>query len=391
MNKSLEALAVDNGRARLVVLLLGDPHLLEGGERGEDGAADPDRVLALRRGDDLDLHGGGREGGDLLGHPVGDARVHGGATREDHVGVQVLTDVDVALHDRVVRGLVDARGLHAQEGGLEERLGAAEALVANGDDLTVGELVRLLEGGGGGGGLHLLVEVEGDVRQLLLDVADDLTLGGGGEGVAALGEQLDHPVGQVAAGEVEAQDGVRQRVALVDGDGVRDAVAGIHHDAGGAARGVEREDRLDGDVHCGHVEGLEHDLRHLLAVGLRVERRLGEEDGVLLRGDTKLVVEGVVPDLLHVVPVGDDAVLDGVLEREDTTLGLRLVAHVRVLLPHANHHTRLTRAADDRWEDGAGSVVAGESRLAHAGAVVDHERSDILVRHLAERRGESFL
>mmetsp|Transcript_12695 Transcript_12695/g.26944 ORF Transcript_12695/g.26944 Transcript_12695/m.26944 type:complete len:392 (-) Transcript_12695:14-1189(-) len=391
MNKSLEALAVDNGRARLVVLLLGDPHLLEGGERGEDGAADPDRVLALRRGDDLDLHGGGREGGDLLGHPVGDARVHGGATREDHVGVQVLTDVDVALHDRVVRGLVDARGLHAQEGGLEERLGAAEALVANGDDLTVGELVRLLEGGGGGGGLHLLVEVEGDVRQLLLDVADDLTLGGGGEGVAALGEQLDHPVGQVAAGEVEAQDGVRQRVALVDGDGVRDAVAGVHHDAGGAARGVEREDRLDGDVHCGHVEGLEHDLRHLLAVGLRVERRLGEEDGVLLRGDTKLVVEGVVPDLLHVVPVGDDAVFDGVLEREDTTLGLRLVAHVRVLLPHANHHTRLTRAADDRWEDGAGSVVAGESRLAHAGAVVDHERSDILVRHLAERRGESFL
>mmetsp|Transcript_20284 Transcript_20284/g.50623 ORF Transcript_20284/g.50623 Transcript_20284/m.50623 type:complete len:329 (+) Transcript_20284:309-1295(+) len=328
MNKSLEALAVDNGRARLVVLLLGDPHLLEGGERGEDGAADPDRVLALRRGDDLDLHRGGREGGDLLGHAVRNAGVHRGASGEHDVGVQVLTDVDIALHDRVVRGLVDARGLHAQEGGLEERLGAAEALVANGDDLTVGELVRLLEGGGGGGGLHLLVEVEGDVRQLLLDVADDLTLGGGGEGVAALGEQLDHPVGQVAAGEVEAQDGVRQRVALVDGDGVRDAVAGIHHDAGGAARGVEREDRLDGDVHCGHVEGLEHDLRHLLAVGLRVERRLGEEDGVLLRGDTKLVVEGVVPDLLHVVPVGDDAVLDGVLEREDATLRLRLVADI---------------------------------------------------------------
>ena len=43
----LEALAVDNGRARLVVLLLGDPHLLEGREGGEDGAADPDGVLAL--------------------------------------------------------------------------------------------------------------------------------------------------------------------------------------------------------------------------------------------------------------------------------------------------------------------------------------------------------
>ena len=34
--------------ARLVVLLLGDPHLLEGAERGEDRTANPDRVLPLR-------------------------------------------------------------------------------------------------------------------------------------------------------------------------------------------------------------------------------------------------------------------------------------------------------------------------------------------------------
>ena len=43
--------------------------------------------------------------------------------------------------------------------------------------------------------------------------------------VATLGEELDHPVGEVAAGEVEAEDRVRERVALVDRDGVRDAVA----------------------------------------------------------------------------------------------------------------------------------------------------------------------
>jgi hypothetical protein len=46
---------------------------------------------------------------------------------------------------------------------------------------------------------------------------------------------------------------------------------------------------------------------------------------VLLGRNPELVVEGVVPDLLHVVPVGDDAVLDRVLEREDTALGLGLV------------------------------------------------------------------
>ena len=46
------------------------------------------------------------------------------------------------------------------------------------------------------------------------------------------------------------------------------------------------------------VEGLEHDLRHALAVGLRVQRGLRQQHRVLLRGDAQLVVEGVVPDLL---------------------------------------------------------------------------------------------
>ena len=61
----------------------------------------------------LDLHGGGGQGGDLLLHAVSDAGVHGGATGQHVVGVQVLTDVDVTLHDAVIGGLVDAGGLHA--------------------------------------------------------------------------------------------------------------------------------------------------------------------------------------------------------------------------------------------------------------------------------------
>merc|ERR1719278_1884642 len=148
----LEALSVHNGGAGLVVLLLGDPHLLEGGEGSQDGASDPDGVLPLWRSDDLDLHGGGSQGSDLLLHSVGNSGVHGGATRADSVGVQVLPDIDVALHDGVVGGVVDATGLHSQEAGLEEGLGAPEPLVADGDHLAVGKLVGLLQGGGGRGG-----------------------------------------------------------------------------------------------------------------------------------------------------------------------------------------------------------------------------------------------
>merc|ERR1719474_444782 len=152
MNINLEALAVNNGGSALVVLLLGDPHLLEGGEGGQDGATDPYGVLSLRGSNDLDLDGGRSQGGDLLLHSVGDTREHGGATGHDRVGVQVLPDVDVALHDGGVGGRVDATGLHAQERGLEEGLRAPEALVANGDDLAVGQLIGLLQGGGGSSG-----------------------------------------------------------------------------------------------------------------------------------------------------------------------------------------------------------------------------------------------
>ena len=80
-------------------------------------------------------------------------------------------------------------------------------------------------------------------------------------------------------------------------------------------------------------------LGHLLPVGLGVEGGLSEQGGVLLGGHSQLVVEGVVPDFLHVVPVGDDAMLNGVLQGQDTPLALGLISHVRVFLSHAHHHT----------------------------------------------------
>ena len=91
--------------------------------------------LSLWWSNSLDLHGGGGERGELLLHPVSDAGVHGGASREDDVGVEVLPDVHVALHDRVEGGLVHPAALHPDERGLEQRLGSAEPLVADGDHL----------------------------------------------------------------------------------------------------------------------------------------------------------------------------------------------------------------------------------------------------------------
>jgi len=62
---------VDDARAGFIVFLFADPHLLEGGQGGQDGPTDPYGVFPLRGSNDLDLDGGGSEGGDFLLHSVG--------------------------------------------------------------------------------------------------------------------------------------------------------------------------------------------------------------------------------------------------------------------------------------------------------------------------------
>merc|ERR1711950_5086 len=136
---------------------------------------------------------------------------------------------------------------------------------------------------------------------------------------------------------------------------------GVQDNTGGTAGGVQGEHSLDGDIHGGGAEGLEHDLGHLLPVGLGVEGSLSQEDGVFLGGNTKLVVEGVMPDLLHVIPVCHDSVLNGVLQGEDSSLALGLVSNIGVLLSHTAHHSLVTGATNDGGEDGSGSVISGES------------------------------
>ena len=95
----------------------------------------------------------------------------------------------------------------------------------------------------------------------------------------------------------------------------------------------------------------------------------------------ELFVEGVVPDLLHVIPVGDNTTLNWVIEGEDVPHALGLISHIGILLAHADHDTLMSRAADDGGKDGPGSVVTGKPGLAHAGAIVNHEGGHFFVAH----------
>merc|ERR1712094_33357 len=166
---------------------------------------------------------------------------------------------------------MDATGFHSKEGRLEESLRATETFIANGDHLAVGKFIRLLKGGGGSSSGHLLLEVKGNIAELLLDVTDNLTLSSSGERVATLSEDLHQVVCELTSSKIKTDNSMGKGITFIDGDTVGYTISRVHDNTGGTARGIEGENSLDGDVHGGHVEGLEHDLGHLLTVSLGVE------------------------------------------------------------------------------------------------------------------------
>ena len=90
----------------------------------------------------------------------------------------------------------------------------------------------------------------------------------------------------------------------------------------------------------------------------------------------------MMPDLLHVVPVGDNPVLDGVLELEDPPLGLGLVSNVDLLLSHAGHVSLVLGTAHNGWEDTPGGVISSKPGFTHAGAVVNNKSLNFFFTHL---------
>merc|ERR1739848_586439 len=138
-------------------------------------------------------------------------------------------------------------------------------------------------GGGGSSSGHLLLEVKGNIAKFLLDVTDNLPLSGGGERITTLSKDLHQVVGELTASQVQTEDGMGKSITLIDGDIVGDTIARAHDHASGTARGIEGEDSLDGNIHGRHVEGLKHDLSHLLTVSLGVKgasvRRTGCSSG----------------------------------------------------------------------------------------------------------------
>ncbi len=76
---------------------------------------------------------------------------------------------------------------------------------------------------------------------------------------------------------------------------------------------------------------------------------------------------------------------NGVLERQDTTLGLGFITDIRVLLAHTDHDTLVTRTTNNGGEDldherssySTGSVITSKAGFAHTRTVINNKLRQI--------------
>merc|ERR1719367_651798 len=89
-----------------------------------------------------------------------------------------------------------------------------------------------------------------------------------------------------------------------------------------------------------------------------------------------------MPDLFHVIPVGDDAMFNWIFQGENTSLGLSLISNIGILLSHTNHDTLVARTSNNGWKNSPGSIISSKSSFAHARAIVNDKSSSIFVTHV---------
>merc|ERR1711899_444309 len=170
-------------------------------------------------------------------------------------------------------------------------------------------------------------------------------------------------------------------ITFIDGNIVGDTITRVHDHTSGTTGGVEGKDSLDGNIHSRHVEGLKHDLSHLLTISLWVEGSLSKEDRLLLRGNTEFIVKGVMPDLLHIIPVGNDTMFNWVFQGKDTPLGLSFISYIGIFLTHTDHDTLVSWTSNNGWEYSSWGIITGESSFAHARAIVNNQSGYVFVTH----------
>eukprot|EP00121_Abeoforma_whisleri_P000955 Awhi_evm1s850 len=131
-------------------------------------------------------------------------------------------------------------------------------------------------------------------------------------------------------------------VTFVDRYGVGNSIPRVQNNTSSTSRSVKGKNSLDSNVHSWGVEGFKHNLGHFFSVGFRIKRSFSQKNWVFFWSYTKFIVESMMPDFFHIIPIGNDTVFNRVFQGQDTSFGLGFIPDIGIFLSHTNHNTLVT-------------------------------------------------
>jgi hypothetical protein len=115
---------------------------------------------------------------------------------------------------------------------LEEDLRSLESLSANSDNTTVRKLIRLDEDSGLKGKLALSVDIQTNIAEFLLDLANSLEICSSVEVVSTELEQLDKVLGDIASSNIKTLGQVGKGESLINRNNVGHTITRIDDNTG---------------------------------------------------------------------------------------------------------------------------------------------------------------
>jgi hypothetical protein len=107
-------------------------------------------------------------------------------------------------------------------------------------------------------------------------------------------------------------------------------------------------------------------LGHLLSIFLGILGGFSKKTGVFGGNDSEFIVEAMMPDFFHHIPIFDDSVFNRVGKFQNSSLDLGFRSDVAIFIFNSHHDVLGFGFSDDGGEHGSGGVFTGFSGFAHS-------------------------
>jgi hypothetical protein len=155
----------------------------------------------------------------------------------------------------------------------------------------------------------------------LFESSSNIFFSTGYEIVTSFSEDSTEIISELSTGKIISLDTVRERVTLEDWNGVRNTITTIDNTTSSSTGGVERKNSLDRNIELWNLEVFKENLAHLFSVFKWVSWGFSKHSTVVFWLDSEFIEITMMPDFLHIIPIGNNTIFNRIMKFTDTSFG----------------------------------------------------------------------